>query len=373
MLTILSFLLLFSVIVFIHEYGHYFFAKKYGVKVTRFLIFGLPFLGLDKELIGWSDKSGTRWSIGFFPLGGFVDIFGSRDYLLTKDEINEKYNLEEQKFLLQNKKIYQKILFAFGGPLANFLTAIIVFSMVSMFIGKDFTPAVISKINKDSPAEKAGLSVGDQIMSIEGHEIVSIKDISRIIAISLSDEITIEIERNNIKKNYLIKPDYIKDDSLLATDRNNAKRRIIGVNISPLNNQIEFKKIGPGQAIYFAVKDTLFMCKYILIHIGNLIIGKVEISNLSGPFGIAQVSGEVVKLGILPFLMLIAHISISLGLINLLPIPVLDGGHIMFFVFEKILGRPVKRQTQEFFYRIGFAVLMSLMLFTFYVDYINYS
>ena len=115
------------------------------------------------------------------------------------------------------------------------------------------------------------------------------------------------------------------------------------------------------------------MCKYILIHIGNLLIGKADISNLSGPIGIAQISGEVVKLGFLPFLMLIAHISISLGLVNLLPIPVLDGGHIMFYTLEKILGRPLKRKTQEFLFRIGFAILMTLMFFTLYVDFLNYS
>ena len=137
---LIPFLLLISVIVFIHEYGHYYFARRYGVRVTRFLVFGLPFLGLDKELFGWTDKHGTRWSIGYFPLGGFVDIFGSRDYLLTKEEIEKKYKPEDRKYLLQTKKIYQKILFAFGGPLANFLTAILIYSMFSLFVEKILPP-----------------------------------------------------------------------------------------------------------------------------------------------------------------------------------------------------------------------------------------
>ena len=370
---IISFILLLSIIVFIHEYGHYYFAKRYGVKVTRFLIFGLPFVGLDKELIGFTDKSGTRWSIGYFPLGGFVDIFGSRDPFITKKEIQEKYTPEEQSYLLQTKKPYQKILLAFGGPLANFLTAIIIFSMISIFVGKDFTPATISSINEDGPAEKAGLMINDRIIGINGHKIISINDVSKLISISLSKEIEIEVIRNNAKKSYLVKPEYIKDETPINLKRKNSKRRIIGIGISALNNKIEFKKIGPAKAIYYAVSDTLFMCKYILIHIGNLLIGKADISNLSGPIGIAQISGEVVKLGFLPFLMLIAHISISLGLVNLLPIPVLDGGHIMFYTLEKILGRPLKRKTQEFLFRIGFAILMTLMFFTFYVDFLNYS
>ncbi len=370
---IISFILLLSIIVFIHEYGHYYFAKRYGVKVTRFLIFGLPFAGLDKELIGFTDKSGTRWSIGYFPLGGFVDIFGSRDPFITKKEIQEKYTPEEQSYLLQTKKPYQKILLAFGGPLANFLTAIIIFSMISIFVGKDFTPATISSINEDGPAEKAGLMINDRIIGINGHKIISINDVPKLISISLSKEIEIEVIRNNAKKSYLVKPEYIKDETPINLKRKNSKRRIIGIGISALNNKIEFKKIGPAKAIYYAVSDTLFMCKYILIHIGNLLIGKADISNLSGPIGIAQISGEVVKLGFLPFLMLIAHISISLGLVNLLPIPVLDGGHIMFYTLEKILGRPLKRKIQEFLFRIGFVILMTLMFFTFYVDFVNYS
>ena len=370
---IIPFILLLSIIVFIHEYGHYYFAKRYGVKVTRFLIFGLPFAGLDKELIGFTDKSGTRWSIGYFPLGGFVDIFGSRDPFITKKEIQEKYTPEEQSYLLQTKKPYQKILLAFGGPLANFLTAIIIFSMISIFVGKDFTPATISSINEDGPAEKAGLMINDRIIGINGHKIISINDVPKLISISLSKEIEIEVIRNNAKKSYLVKPEYIKDETPINLKRKNSKRRIIGIGISALNNKIEFKKIGPAKAIYYAVSDTLFMCKYILIHIGNLLIGKADISNLSGPIGIAQISGEVVKLGFLPFLILIAHISISLGLVNLLPIPVLDGGHIMFYTLEKILGRPLKRKTQEFLFRIGFAILMTLMFFTFYVDFVNYS
>jgi len=372
-LSIISFIALISVIVFIHEYGHYYFARRYGVKVTRFLVFGLPFLGLDKELFGWTDKHGTRWSIGYFPLGGFVDIFGSRDYLLTKEEIEKKYKPEDRKYLLQTKKIYQKILFAFGGPLANFLTAILIYSMISMFVGKDFTPAVISKVNEDSPAERAGLMVNDQIINIQGNKIVSIRDVSQIINISTADTISITVDRSGVQKSFLVTPKYIKDEGLIGSKRNNAKRRIIGINISPLNNELNIQKLGPAKAIFYAISDTIFMCKYILIHIGKLLTFSADISQLSGPVGIAQISGEVVKLGILPFILLMAHISISLGLVNLLPIPVLDGGHIMFFCFEKILGRPVKRKTQEFLLRIGFTILMTLMFFTFYVDFLNYS
>ncbi len=219
-----------------------------------------------------------------------------------------------------------------------------------MFVGKDFTPAVISKINQDSPAEKAGLMVNDQIIKIEGNKIISINDVSQIINISTADTINVTIERNGIQKSFLITPKYIKDESLLGSKRNNSKRRIIGINISPLNNELNIKKLGPAKAIFYAVSDTIFLCKYILIHIGKLLTFNADISSLSGPVGIAQISGELIKLGILPFILLMAHISISLGLVNLLPIPVLDGGHIMFFCFEKILGRPVKEKLKNFYF-----------------------
>lgn len=372
LIYIFSFLLLVSVIVFLHELGHYYFAKRYGVKVTRFLICGLPFFGLDKELIGWTDKSGTRWSIGYFPLGGFVDFFGSNDMLLNQEDIKKKYSSEDQKFLLQNKKTYQKVLFAFGGPLANFLTAIIIFSFISIFIGKDFSPAIVSGVTENSPAQKAGILTGDKIIKINGHEVVGVSDVSRLITISLSDSIGVSVERNGAKEIFNITPMYIEDDQQIIS-RKSAKRKVIGISLAPPKKDEYFEKLGPSKAIYYAVKETVFLSKYILIHLGNLIIGKADLANLSGPIGIAQVSGELIKIGFIPFLLLMAHLSVSLGLLNLLPIPVLDGGHIMFFTLEKILGRPLKKETLEFLFRIGMSLLIMLMFFTFYIDIINFS
>lgn len=368
---ILSFVVLLSLVVFIHEFGHYYFAKKYGVKVTKFLIFGLPFLGLDKEMIGFTDKSGTRWSVGYFPIGGFVDIFGSRDPFINKEEIEKKYNKEEQSYLLQTKKIYQKILVAFGGPFANFLTAIIIFAMFSMFVGKDFTPATVSSVLKGGPAEKAGILVNDTITKINGNKVIGITDVSKIVSISLSKEIEVTVLRNDLEKVFYVEPKLVEDDSFISSKRKNLKRRIIGIQLAPLNNELEIKKTGLFKGLYYAVGDTLFMCKYILAHLGSLLFGKSDISALSGPIGIAQISGDVAKLGIKPFILLIAQISISLGLMNLLPIPVLDGGHIMFYSLEKVLGRPVKRKTQELLFRIGGAFLMTFMFMAIYIDFIN--
>ena len=158
-------------------------------------------------------------------------------------------------------------------------------------------------------------------------------------------------------------PEYIKDETSITSKRKNAKRRIIGIQLAPLNNQIEFKKLGPAMAFYYAVGDTLFMCKYILIHIGNLLIGKADISGLSGPVGIAQISGDVAKLGLLPFILLIAHISISLGLVNLLPIPVLDGGQLTMLAIEEIRGEPLPARVENFAYTLGALMVGFLLVF----------
>ena len=369
MFSIIVFLALISVVVFIHEYGHYYFARKYGLKVTRFLIFGLPFLGLDKELFGWTDKNGTRWSIGFFPLGGFVDIFGSRDFLLTKEEIEKKYRIEDQKYLLQSKKIYQKILFAFGGPLANFLTAIIIYTSVAMFFGKDFTPAIIAEVMENSPANEAGLMPNDQINKIGNSKIDGITDVSRMILISVSETIKIDVIRDGNEKSFIVTPKYIPVTDLNSS-KSKRKQRIIGIKMAPPpNGELTIIKLGPTKAIYYSIKETLFLCKWTSVHIWHLISGKGDVNNLSGPVGIAKATGEVAKIGFIPFIQFMAFISISLGFVNLLPIPVLDGGHIMFFCLEKILGRPVKRETQELLYRIGFTLLIIMTFFALYIDF----
>ena len=167
----------------------------------------------------------------------FCGYFWKQRSIYNKERNSEKYTPEEQSYLLQTKKPYQKILLAFGGPLANFLTAIIIFSMISIFVGKDFTPATISSINEDGPAAKAGLMINDRIIGINGHKIISINDVPKLISISLSKEIEIEVIRNNAKKSYLVKPEYIKDETPINLKRKNSKRRIIGIGISPLNNK----------------------------------------------------------------------------------------------------------------------------------------
>ena len=358
---VLPFMILIIVVVFVHEYGHYYFARRYGVGVTDFSI------GFGKELFGWNDKSGTRWKICLIPLGGYVKFFGDRNVFSQsdRDEILKKYKEEDRKKLFTLKPLYQRSLIVFGGPLANFILAVVIFLMINMFAGKDFTPAMIDEVKKDSPAYIAGLKKNDVILSIDNNDVKSILDVSKYITLSTSEFIDFEVSRYDQKILVKIKPDFIDSEDSLG---NKVKKRMIGITLLPYNNNVNHKKLGPIKAMYYSLTEVYFVTTSTLKYLGTIITGKGDSSQLGGPIRIAKISGQVAEFGIIPFLSMMAYISISLGLINLFPIPLLDGGHLMFYGIEKILGRPLSEKTQESFFRIGMFLLLSLMFFATYND-----
>ena len=358
---IIPFIILILIVVFIHEYGHYYFAKKYGVGITDFSI------GFGREIIGWNDKSGTRWKICWIPLGGYVKFFGDRNVYSQTDqkEILEKYSEEDQKKLFTLKPLYQRSLIVFGGPLANFLLALVIFFSIYTFIGKDFTPAFIEEVQKESPAMIGGLKENDIILEIDGNKVESIMDVSKFITVSTNEYLDFKVKRFSDEKILRIKPDFIMGEDNLG---NVSKRRIVGIKLGAYNNKINHVKLGPTQAIMHAVKEVYFVSISSLKYIGGMIIGKADTSQLGGPIRIAKISGQVADIGVLAFISMMAYISISLGLVNLFPIPMLDGGHLMFYAFEKVLGRPLSQKTQESFFRIGMFLLITLMFFTTFND-----
>ncbi|WP_440614510.1 RIP metalloprotease RseP [Candidatus Pelagibacter sp. HIMB1748] len=358
---IVPFLILILVVVFIHEYGHYYFARKYGVGVTDFSI------GFGKELFGWNDKHGTRWKVCAIPLGGYVKFFGDRNVYSQADheEILEKYNEKERDKLFILKPLYQRVLIVFGGPLANFLLALAIFFCIYTFVGKDFTPAVISEVQKDSPAMVGGLKNQDIILEIDGNEVKSIMEVSKYITMSTSDYIDFKVKRSYEELILKIKPNIVEGEDGLG---NKINKRMVGIKLSAYNDKINHVKLGPAQALYHAANEVYFVSVSSLKYIGGMIMGKADTSQLGGPIRIAKISGQVATFGVLAFISMMAYISISLGLINLFPIPMLDGGHLMFYAFEKVLGRPLSQKTQEGFFRIGLFLLLSLMFFTTFND-----
>ena len=358
---ILPFIVLILIVVFIHEYGHYYFAKKYGVGVTDFSI------GFGQEIFGWNDKSGTRWKICWIPLGGYVKFFGDRNVYSQADhkEILEKYNEEEQKKLFILKPLYQRTLIVFGGPLANFLLALVIFFSIYTFVGKDFTPAVINEVQKESPAMVGGLKQNDIILEIDGNKVESIMDVSKFITMSTDEIIDFKVKRSYDELILKVKPNIVPGEDNLG---NKLNKRIVGIKLGAYNNEINHVKLGPAQAIYHAAHEVYFVGISSLKYIGAMIFGKADTSQLGGPIRIAKISGQVAEFGVLAFISMMAYISISLGLVNLFPIPMLDGGHLMFYAFEKVLGRPLSQKTQEGFFRIGIFLLISLMFFTTFND-----
>ena len=358
---IIPFLILILVVVFIHEYGHYYFARKYGVGVTDFSI------GFGKELFGWNDKHGTRWKFCAIPLGGYVKFFGDRNVYSQADhqEILKKYNEEERKKLFTLKPLYQRALIVFGGPLANFLLALVIFFCLYTFVGKDFTPAVISEVQKGSPAMMGGLKDQDIILEIDGNEVKSIMEVSKFITLSTGDFIDFKVKRSYDELILKVKPNVVEGDDGLG---NKINKRMVGIKLGAYNNKVNHVKLGPAKALYHAANEVYFVSVSSLKYIVGMILGKADTSQLGGPIRIAKISGQVATFGVLAFISMMAYISISLGLINLFPIPMLDGGHLMFYAFEKVLGRPLSQKTQEGFFRIGLFLLLSLMFFTTFND-----
>jgi len=371
MLTyIIPFLILLTIVVFVHEYGHYYFARKFGVGVTTFSI------GMGKELFGFTDKNGTRWRFSAIPIGGYVKFFGDHNIFsdFNRQELREKYNEEEQKKLLAFKPLYQRNLILLGGPLANFILAFVIFLSVFMFVGKDFTPAMIAEVKKESPAEVYGLKKNDVFLSIDENKVESLLDVSKFITLSSGDFIEFVVLRNNDEYTLNVKPNLVesKDDF-----GNPFKKRMVGIQIGPNNNSINHVKLGPTKAAYYSAKEIIFVSQKTISMVWGYIQkiwgkGYGDLRQLGGPIKIAQISGDVAKMGFLPFVLIIAYISISLGLFNLFPIPLLDGGHIALNTIEGMRGKEFNKKTLETTFRIGIVVIGTLMAFTIINDISGY-
>ena len=363
MLTyIIPFLILLTIVVFVHEYGHYYFARKYGVGVTTFSI------GMGNELFGYTDKHGTRWRFSVIPIGGYVKFFGDHNIFsdFNRQELREKYNEEDQKKLLAFKPLYQRNLILLGGPLANFILAFVIFLSVFMFVGKDFTPAMIAEVQKESPAEVYGLKKNDVFLSIDENKVESLLDVSKFITLSSGDFIEFIVLRNNDEYTLKVKPNLVETTDDFG---NPFKKRMVGIQIGPNNNSINHVKLGPTKAAYYSAKEIIFVSQKTISMVWGYIQkiwgkGYGDLRQLGGPIKIAQISGDVAKMGLLPFVLIIAYISISLGLFNLFPIPLLDGGHIALNTIEGMRGKEFNKKTLENTFRIGFVVIGTLIAFT---------
>lgn len=355
------FLVVLSALVFVHELGHFWVARRAGVRVETFSI------GFGREIVGWTDRAGTRWKIGWMPLGGYVKMFGDSDAASTPDREGEKrMSPEERAVSFHHKPLRWRAAIVAAGPVANFLFAILIFAALFLTHGRPFTPPVVGSVIEGLPAEKAGLQAGDRIIAINRQSVDRFEEIQRVVLINLDEPMTIEYERDGRRIRAPLAPVIIEE-----TDRLGNKMRLARLGIRATGQRDTETISSPVMALWFAVEETWLQTTGSLKAVGQMLTGRRAADELSGPLGIAKVSGEAAQVSWVALVALAGTLSISLGLINLFPIPMLDGGHLVFYAIEALRGRPVGPQAQEYGFRFGLVLVLSLMLFATWQDLVR--
>jgi regulator of sigma E protease len=355
---VLPFLIVLTVLVFVHELGHYWVARRNGVRIETFSI------GFGPELFGWHDRAGTRWKLSAIPLGGYVKFFGDADAISMPGAELPAMTAEERAVSFHHKPLGQRAAIVAAGPIANFVFAIVVSAVLFILIGQPFTPPVVGGVMAGSAAEKAGFQAGDRIVRINGEQISRFEDIQRIVQLDLDQPLKVTVQRNGQDVALTAVPAIIEE-----TDRLGNKVRLARLGIR--GGGIEYLRRTPGQALWQAGLETYEQTTGTLKALGQIVVGHRSSDELGGPLRIAQMSGEVAKGGIANLFAFMAFLSINLGLINLFPVPVLDGGHLLFYLFEWVRGRPLGARAQEYGFRIGMVLVFSLMILATWNDLVH--
>ncbi len=350
--NILSFTLITSVIVFIHEFGHFIVARWCGVRVQQFSI------GFGKKLFSFTDKHQTIWQFCLLPLGGFVKMYGDTNSAsIPNFELIEKMSDEEKKISFIAKNVYQRIAIVFAGPLANIILAVVIFTILFRINGITIALPKVSEVVEKSPALRAGIKIDDEIISVAGQGVDDFSDIKKIINFTHTKQIEFVIKRGDKYLNFEIEPELNDSKDFFGE---NIKVKMIGV----VANQIEHKKVNLWQSFIHANIECYDMTISIFKALGELITGKRSFQELGGPIKIAKYSTKTFSMGADVVFWFGALISLNLAIMNLLPIPVLDGGHLFFYFCEAIFRKPVPVNIQKFGYHIGLILVLSLMIFT---------
>src|SRR4051795_3505437 len=358
---LIPFLFVLTIVVFFHELGHFLVARWAGVKVLTFS------LGFGPELAGFNDRHGTRWKISAIPLGGYVKFFGDDSEASTPStEALASMSAEEQAGSFHHKKVGPRAAIVAAGPIANFILAIVIFTCLFTFFGKPSTTARVDKIEASSAAERAGFQVGDVVTAIDGKKIGSFSDMQRVVSVRAGDTLTFTVNRGDATLQLKGTPELreVKDPF-----GNTQRLGILGITRATSPGEVTTEKVDPASALWLGIKETWFVIDQTLSYIGNIFTGRASADQIGGPIRIAQISGQVATLGLIPLLHLAAVLSISIGLLNLFPVPLLDGGHLLFYSAEVLRGRPLSEKSQEYGFRVGLVLVLMLMVFAFYNDF----
>lgn len=348
---VVVFLVILTVVVFVHELGHFLVARWNGVKVEVFSI------GFGPEIWGRTAADGTRWRIGLLPLGGYVKMFGDAD-AASAAGTDQPMSEAERAQSFRHKRVGQRAAVVAAGPIANFLFAIIGLMGMFMVLGQPVTQPLVGAVHPGTAAEAAGLKAGDRILNVNGTEIRRFQDIQRIVRLEVEQDLRIEVRRGDKVFDITARPRVIQRKGVFGDME---KVPVLGISADPAATEII--RHGPFSALGEALAETESMVRSTFVGIGQMIGGTRDTDELGGPIRIAKGAGEAAQLGLAGVVFYTILLSLNLGLINLFPIPILDGGHLMFYAFEALLGRPLGEKAQEYGFRIGLFLVLALMVF----------
>lgn len=356
--NLLPFLLILTALVFVHEMGHYLVARWNGVRVEVFSI------GFGPELFGWNDRTGTRWRFSAIPLGGYVKMYGDADASSARGDGLDAMSADEREVSFHYKRLGQRSAIVAAGPAANFIFAIVLLAGVYIFVGQRHAPPMVSEVTANSAAEAGGMLADDRIVQIGETEISEFDQLRRIVMQSPGVPLEFVVERDRRLLTLVIKPEAIEAENALGKVETYGRLGVRGI-------AGEMVKHDPMTAVWLAAVETWSLSRQTLEAVGQIFVGSRGTDELGGPLRIAQLSGTVAEAGLVSSIWFTALLSINLGLINLFPIPVLDGGHLVFYLAEAIRGRPLGERVQELAFKVGFTLVIGLMIFVTWNDIVQ--
>lgn len=357
---IIPFIIVLSVLVFIHEMGHYLVGRLCGIRVTAFSV------GFGPELIGFTDSHGTRWKLSAIPLGGYVKFFGDEDAASTPDSANLAGLTEtERAQTLAGARLWKRAATVAAGPIANFILAIAIFAVLFSTYGRMISDPVVAEVRAESAAATAGVEPGDVLVALDGERIRTFDDVRRYVAVRPQTQIVVTVERNGRQIDLPMMPQRTE-----ITDQFGNKIELgqIGIVTNAERGNFRLESYSPLAAVGEGVRETGHIITGTFKYLGNIFTGRMSADQIGGPIRIAETTGQMATLGSAALLNFAAVISVSLGLMNLFPIPVLDGGHLLMYGLEAVRGRPLSPRVQEVVFRFGFAMILTLMVFATWND-----
>lgn len=358
-----AFLFVITLVVFFHELGHFLVARAFGVAVETFSI------GFGPAIFGWTDRKGTRWKVSWIPLGGYVKFVGDADAASTPDrERLERMSAEERANAFQDKPLVHRALVVAAGPIANFVLAIVIFAATFMLYGQQIVRPVVDTVQPGSAAAAAGMKPGDVVTAVDGEPIDSFADLKGVVSMSAGRTLSVTVKRAGKPVTLAVTP---RLQEMKDRFGNVQKIGVLGIVNRIKADEIETVRYGFFGAVGEACSQTWFVVDSTMTYLGRMVIGQQDASQLSGPVGIARVSEQVATIGFLALINLAALISVSIGLVNLFPVPILDGGHLLYYACEAVLGRPLGARAQDVGFRVGLAVMLGLMVLATWNDLVR--